>query len=178
MKVVDNSIFHKSSVDAPSVNGSGTIHHKPKFVVFLCEHKGNFAHCVDRFLHVCEPHACQLHFLCFFSIRTDQCLLSAHRNYDSPHVQGKLIYCALSVNCMQNHTVWSVCAKLYILCPHTCFFTFVKGMCHSPSSNASDTSVAACLIGVVFTFIKGMRHSASGYTIDVHIRAFLCSSKA
>ncbi len=75
--------------------------------------------------------------------------------------------------------VCSVCQALYYVhTPHTCFFTFVKGMCHSTSSNASDTYVAACLIGVVFTFIEGMRHSTRGYTIDVHIRAFLCSSKA
>ncbi len=70
------------------------------------------------------------------------------------------------------------CVPSFILCSHTCFLTFVKGMCHSTNSNASDTFVAAWLIGVVFTFIEGIRHSTSGYTIDVHIRAFLCSSKA
>ncbi len=39
---------------------------KPKFVVFLREHEGNFAHCVDRLLHVCKPHACYPQFLHFF----------------------------------------------------------------------------------------------------------------
>ncbi len=115
-----------------------------------------------------------------FSIQTDQCLLSAHWNYSSPHVQGKLIYCAPSANCMKTTQCdWGVqCVPSFILCAQTCFFTFVKVMCHSTSSNASDTCVAACLIGVVFTFIEGMCHSTSGYTINVHIRAFLCSSKA
>ncbi len=117
---------------------------------------------------------------CSFSIRSDQCLLSAHCNYGSPHVQRKLIYCAHGANCMQ--TTQSdkgvQCVPSFILCSRTCFFTFVKGMCHCTSSNASDTSVGAFLMEVVFTFIEGMRQSTSGYSIDVHIRAFLCSSKA
>ncbi len=115
-----------------------------------------------------------------FSIRTDQRLLSAHWNYGSHHVRGKLTYCAPSANCMQTTQCDQgvQCVPSVILCPHTCFFTFVKCMCHSTSSNASDTCVAACLIGVVFTFIEGMRPSTSGYTTDVHIRAFLSSSKA
>ncbi len=46
-----------------------TIHHKRKLVVFLREHKGNFAHCVERFLRICEPQACYLHFLRFFQDR-------------------------------------------------------------------------------------------------------------
>ncbi len=70
-----------------------------------------------------------------------------------------------------------MCAKLYIMFTLR-FFTFVKGMCHNTSGNASDTCVSACLIGVVFTFIEGMHHSTSGYAIDVHILVFLCSSEA
>ncbi len=95
--------------ETPSVNGSSTILHKPKFVNVLCEHEKNFALCVDRFLHVCEPHTCYLHF-CIFSIWTDQCLLSAHWRYGSSHIQGKLIYCAPSANCMRIHNVIKVCS--------------------------------------------------------------------
>ncbi len=60
-----------------------------------------------------------------------------------------------------------VCQALYHV--HTCFFKFVKGMCRSTSSDASDTCVAACLIGVVFTFIEGVHHSTSGDISDEYV---------
>ncbi len=47
---------------ALSVNGSCTIHHKPKFVGFLHEHKGHCEHHIDWVFHVCEPPACCLSF--------------------------------------------------------------------------------------------------------------------
>ncbi len=107
----------------PSVNGLHTIQHEPKFVVFLHKHKGNFAYCVDSFFHVRKPPACYLH--------------------------SKNIIClAFTENWFTAHLVWIVCKPLmikmcmcvlsFILCPHSCVFTFVKGMCHSTGSDASD----------------------------------------
>ncbi len=80
--------------------------------------------------------------------------------------------------CKPHNVIDVQCVPNFVLYLHTCFFTFIKHIYHSTSSNASDTYVAAYLIGVVFTFIEGMCRSTSGYTIDVHIQAFLCSSKA
>ncbi len=150
---------------APSVNGSRTIRHKPKFVSFLRKHKGNFAHCPDRFLHVCEPYAWYLHFLRFFN--TDwsmfvDCALTLWFTSRSRKIDLLCTYCELYAN----HTMWSrcvVCAKLYTMfthlllyiyrrhaslhkrvhnwCPQSCIFMFVKGICHSTSGDISDAYV-------------------------------------
>ncbi len=71
------------------------------------------------------------------------------------------------------HNMIKVCMYVpsFILQSHACVFTFVKCMCHSTGSDASDVCVAACLIAVVFTFFKGMCHSTSGDTIDVYLHS-------
>ncbi len=155
----------------PSVNGSSTIHHKIKFVGFLREHKENFAHCVEQFLHVCKPNAFYQHFFVFFQYRLiNVCWVRTETMVHLTFKENWFIVHLVRIVCKPHNVikVFSVCQALYY-CPHTWFFTFVKGMCHSISSNASDTCVAACLIGVVFTFSEGMRHSTSGYVHQRHM---------
>ncbi len=119
------------------LNGSSTIHHKPKFVGFFAQAQREFCALCRKVSSCLRTVSLLPAFFAFFSILTDQCLLRAHWNYSSPHIQGKLIYCAPSAHCMQTTQCDQdvQCVPSFILCPHTCFFTFVKGMCHSTSSN-------------------------------------------
>ncbi len=72
-----------------------------------------------------------------------------------------------------------LCTKL-MLCPHSCVFTSSNSYVHhSTSSDASNTCLTACLIGVEWLYVR-QRHvySLSEGASDAYTRAFLCSSKA
>ncbi len=105
-KIVHNASMCRwncEQVLAPSVYSLYTIHHKLKFVGFVCEHKGNYDCFVDRFFHVCELHTYCLHFFAFFSMWTVQCSLSVGWN------DGSLcVHLMFVENWFTAHLLWTL----------------------------------------------------------------------
>ncbi len=87
---------------APSAYSLCMVHHKPKFVSFLCRHEKNRVCRVDKFFHIRKLHpccVCFLHFFFFFNMDWSlfiECALKLWFIVCSPRVHRKLIYCAPS----------------------------------------------------------------------------------
>ncbi len=94
------------------------VRHKPKFVGYLRKYKGNCARCVDKFFHICQLHACFLHFLNFFNMDWSmfvECALKLWSILYPSHICEKLIYHMPSANCMlitQCNQGTHVCTRL------------------------------------------------------------------
>ncbi len=86
-----------------------TVHHETKFIGFLCKHKKNCAHRVDRFFHVCKLLTSCLSFWLFFSfffyiyglVNVHWVCTETMVCHMLSHIRGKLIYWAPRANCMQ-----------------------------------------------------------------------------